>query len=165
MYQLLGSVLCTSCKVLCCVPVVRFCFVYQLLGSVFVPVVKFSSWCVLCRCCCLLVVIHMHNSIKLTKPIGDVLFLFSNIQFSVFVIQSSNSRVLVSWARLSFHQLTLHVFSPDRLERGLISSLTRILFFWIPRTVTWPIQSNSITKFGRPEAMIPVPIVFLLIHS
>ena len=56
-----------------------------------------------------------------------------------------------------------HCFT--RLERGLISSFTPDFMFLNSQIVTWPIPSKSVTKFGRPKAMMPVPIVFLLIRS
>ena len=76
-----------------------------------------------------------------------------------FKYTSINSIVLVT--RLS-SALDHYFFSISSL------SLPRpflLIFFLIPQTVTWPILSKSVTKFGRPKAMMPVPIFFLLIRS
>ena len=55
------------------------------------------------------------------------------------------------------------------LDTKHITLLRTISFFhtysyiYIRQTVTWPMPSKSVTKFGRPKAMMPVPIVYLLI--
>ena len=85
-------------------------------------------------------------------------------------IQSINSIVLVT--RLSsaldhylFSIFLSHSHSLSAPSAGLYLPSPRILCFWIPQTVTWPIPSKSVTKFGRTKAMMPVHIVFLLIRS
>ena len=82
-------------------------------------------------------------------------------------ISSINSIVLIT--RLSStldHYLSSYSSLSLCPERGLISSFTPdLMFFWIPQTVTWPIPSKFVTKFGKPKEMMPVPIVFLLIRS
>ena len=117
-----------------------------------IPVVEFNYWSVICRCCCLFVLIHMHNSIKLTTSMGDRMLLFSNIQFHSFFPHISIVSILVSWATLSFPQLLLPTcFSPS-LSNSWLSlawAYDPDPFFWIPQTVTWSIPSLLPSLVGR----------------
>ena len=118
---------------------------------------------------------HIYNPTLITIPIVDYLFLLHpsfQVTFHKLLLilrfNYTKYKFYSSGYQAEFSPRPLLVFHSSvsaRLERGLISSFTRILIFWIPQTVTWPTPSKSVTKFGRPKAMMPVPIVFLFIRS
>jgi len=138
-------------------------------------------WFLLCRCCkwfccfCSHVYTHKYNSIVITIPIVDGFFsylitskfpsYFSQIIVD-FNIQSINSIVLVT--RLS-STLYHYLFSISFLS--LLSSLSAYIFLhpdlmFLNSTDSHMANTKqSVTKFGRPNAMMPVPIVFMLIRS
>ena len=102
-------------------------------------------------------------SIVITIPIVDGFFFY----FSTFKFPSYFSQIIVDLNILSINSGYQAEFNPRPLpvflllplpapSAGLYLPSPRILCFGIPQTVTWLIPSKSVTKFGRPKAMMHV---------